>query len=72
MLVLVLVVFASGCPSDLFDSGCGEIRYRCANNTMQLCNADGDWELYRNCGSVGQVCTTIPSRCGGYSGPCCD
>ncbi len=73
LVVLAVLVLASGCPEGgLFGVGCGEIRFRCNSNRMELCNADGNWELFRDCGSVGEVCTTVPSRCGGYAGPCCD
>ncbi len=71
LAALFVLIVASGCPGGLDTYDCGEIRFRCAHNTMQLCNASGDWELYQDCGSVGETCTNIPANCGGYAGPCC-
>lgn len=73
MIALVAIAIgAVSCPGDLF-SDCGEVRFQCgSNNTIQFCNAEGKWELWRDCASVGEVCTAVPSSCGGFAGPCCD
>lgn len=72
LVIVVLAVMALSCPGGgLFGTGCGEIRFRCNGNRMELCNADGDWELFRNCASVGDVCAVGPNSCSGFPGPCC-
>ncbi len=74
---LAVAVIACGSGSGDDDGGsspfaCDPGDARCSANAIQICNADERWEDFRVCSAVGQQCTTTPSRCGGFTGPCCD
>lgn len=71
LLFIVVAALTIACPGGLDTHDCGTIRFECKNNAMFICNAEGDWELFQDCGSIGETCTNVPANCGGYAGPCC-
>lgn len=74
---LAVAVLACGTGSDDGNGSsspfaCDPGDARCSGNAIQICNSNERWEDFRVCSSVGQECTTTASRCGGFTGPCCD
>lgn len=67
--MLLLSICLCSCGDDgIFGSSCDPGDMRCHDNVSQMCNSDSRWEDYRNCGSIGESCT---SSCSGYSGITC-
>ncbi len=71
LILLALAIAACG-GNGLGGGDCDAGNWRCNANTVQLCNADEEWENYQNCNAVDQTCTTLSSRCSGFSIACCD
>lgn len=67
-LFVIAIICGSGCDSL---SGCGAGEMRCHNNAAQMCNANGEWENWQNCSSIGETCGNGEGYCYGYDVACC-
>lgn len=57
--------------SKALDITCYSGEMRCRDNNSQMCNADGIWMTWQNCGALGQTCYDTSTKCDGNIGITC-